>query len=639
MTVRRALLLLLCSAGSAAAQSDAWSGSLDLRNRWATDVDGSSQTYRSVVNLGQGPRLFDGDLHFTKPGARWADDAYLTLNSWGGDPYNTARFGAEKKGLYDLRVDYRNIAYFNNLPSFANPLLESGLTLSERSYDVNRRQLDVDLRLWPGRRWSPFANISRTSSDGRGVTTFVSDANEFAVDSVLDDSLLTARVGLTASGKRWGATVEQGVTDFADSQALRWSGESNRGNRRTPYVGRNLLLDHLMQQYAVDGSGLFSRAIVQAQPWSRLSVTGQFLYSQPKINVTQHSNAEGQLVYLPYLAAYSLFAEQSGAQANRPRPSGNWSTELRLNRRLRIVQSWYTDRFHVAGSATVTQLLNATPELAVDDASAQRLELRYSQNQTDLIFEPERRFSIRAGHRYAWGEAVTTAPEFDLRLEPKTQAGMRRHVALASAAARLLEGRLRLGVQGEYSPGSEAYFRTALDRYQREKLRASYRLLPTLTLRSSFTNFRNRNDDPEIDLETESRQLSAGFSWTPTESRDLSVVADYTRSSLSSRILAIRLPFFGTDFANYQDDGHAGSLYLQSALPRGTRLKAGGSLFVGSGSRPTHFYTPQVELDGRLSERVRWVSEWKWYGFSERIYPLENFRTHTVSAGLLFSLH
>lgn len=638
MTLRRALLVLLCSAGSAAAQSDAWSGSFDVRNRWVTDIGGSSQTYRSVVNLGEGPRLFDGDLHFSRPGARWADDAYLTLNSWGGDPYNTARFGAVKKGVYDLRIDYRNIAYFNNLPSFANPLLDSGLTLSQRAFDINRRQLDVDLRLWPGRRWSPFANFSRSSGDGRGLTTFVSDVDEFAVDADIEDRLLTARAGLTASGKRWSATVEQGVSDFTDNQTVYWNGDPSLGNRRAPFVGRDLVLNQLLQQYAVDGGGLFSRAIVQAQPWSRLSLTGQFLYSQPTIDATQRSEAEGQLVYLPYLASYSLFSEQSIAQASRPRPSGNWSTELRVNKRLRIVQSFYTDRFHVAGSAAVVQLLNAAPSFTVENESAQRLELRYSQNQTDLLFEPQRRFSVRVGHRYAWGEAVAPAAEFDLRLELKTSATMRRHVALASAAARLLSGRLRLSAQAEFSPGSQAYFRTARDRYQREKLRASYRLLTTLTIQSSFTNYRNRNDDPGIDLETTGRQFSAGFSWAPSGSRDLSVVADYTRSSLTSSILAIQLPFFGTDFVNYEDDGHAGSLYVQSAVVGDVRLKAGGSLFVGSGSRPTRFYSPQVELDGRLSERFRWVGEWKWFGFSEQAFPLENFRTHAVSAGVRFSL-
>lgn len=638
MTLRRAFLLLLFAAGPAAAQSDAWSGSLDVRNRWVTDVSGSAQTYRSVVNLGEGPRLFDGDLHFSRPGARWADDAYLTLDSWGGDPYNTARFGAAKKGLYDLRVDYRNFVYFNNLPSFANPLLDSGLTLSERAYDINRRLFDVDLRLWPGRRWSPFANLSRSSGAGRGVTTFVSDADEFAVDSDIEDRLLTARAGLAASGKRWSATVEQGFSDFADNQAVYWSGDPNQGNRRTPFVGRDLTLSRLSQQYAVDGGGLFSRAIVQAQPWSRLSLTGQFLYSQPKVDATQHSEAEGQLVYLPYLASYSLFSEQSVTQASRPRPSANWSTELRITQRLRIVQSFYTDRFHLAGSAAIHQLLNVSPELNVDGASNPRLALRYSQNQTDLIFEPERRVSIRAGHRYAWGEAMTTAPEFDLRPEPKTQAALRRHVALASAAARLFAGRLRLSAQAEYSPRSEAYFRTALDRYQREKFRVSYRLFTTLTIQGSFTNFSNRNEDPQIDLKTQSRLFSAGFSWAPKGRRDLSLVADYARSSLNSSILAVQLPFFGTDFANYQDDGHAGSLFLHSAVAGGARLKAGGSLFVGSGSRPTRFYVPQVELDGQLNERLRWVGEWKWFGFREQSYPLENFRSHVVSAGLRFSL-
>src|SRR5690606_12194405 len=187
-------------------QSDDWSGTIDVRNRWVSDISGSSQVYRSVVNLGEGPRLFDGELRFADPEARWADRASLTMNSWGGDPYNTARFTADKSKLYDLSIDYRNVAYFNNLPTFANPLLASGLTLSQRSYDIQRRQLDVDLRLRPGRRLTPFANLSRGSGAGRGSTLFVSDGNEFAVDTDLNDRLLTFRSGVTISSDRWSAT-------------------------------------------------------------------------------------------------------------------------------------------------------------------------------------------------------------------------------------------------------------------------------------------------------------------------------------------------------------------------------------------------------------------------------------------------
>jgi hypothetical protein len=101
MSLHRAVLLLLCAAGSAAAQqgpllSEAWSGSFDVRNRWVTDIGGSSQTYRSIVNLGAGPRLFDGDLH-SRPGAV-ADEGFVTLNPGAAIP-TTPRISGLRRGL------------------------------------------------------------------------------------------------------------------------------------------------------------------------------------------------------------------------------------------------------------------------------------------------------------------------------------------------------------------------------------------------------------------------------------------------------------------------------------------------------------------------------------------------------------
>jgi hypothetical protein len=39
--------------------------------------------------------------------------------NWGGDPYNTVHVNAVKRGTYDFNFDYRDIAYFKFLPSFA----------------------------------------------------------------------------------------------------------------------------------------------------------------------------------------------------------------------------------------------------------------------------------------------------------------------------------------------------------------------------------------------------------------------------------------------------------------------------------------------------------------------------------------
>ena len=116
---------------------------------------------------------------YRNPAGRLADRIDITANSWGGDPYNGGRLEAEKSGAYSLRMDYRNVVYFNSLPTFANPLLGEGVLFSQRSFDMQRRQFDATVRVKPQARTTPFFEYSHAAGFGQGVTTFVSDGNEF----------------------------------------------------------------------------------------------------------------------------------------------------------------------------------------------------------------------------------------------------------------------------------------------------------------------------------------------------------------------------------------------------------------------------------------------------------------------------
>src|SRR4051794_37457992 len=110
-------------AESPAPSGEQWfTGSFDFGYRWVGDVRGSEPTYRSFVNLGDGPKLTGIDFTITDPKHRLFDRIDAHGYAWGGDPYSTAHVKVVKRGLYELTGDYRNIAYFNALPSFANPL-------------------------------------------------------------------------------------------------------------------------------------------------------------------------------------------------------------------------------------------------------------------------------------------------------------------------------------------------------------------------------------------------------------------------------------------------------------------------------------------------------------------------------------
>ncbi|MCB9386090.1 MAG: hypothetical protein H6509_15880 [Bryobacterales bacterium] len=632
------LLALQAAAQTTTAQGEHWSGFADVRNRFVQDVGGSFQTYRSVVNLGEGPRLYDAEMRYTKPGGRWADEFLVTGDAWGGDPYNTARLEANKAELYDFRLRYRNLAYFNDLPTFANPLLGEGMLLSQRALDITRRQIEADLSLRPRKMIEPFLGFYKADGFGRGRTIYQTDGNEFPVGTNLDDSLSSVRGGVKLNFSRWNVTLEQGRTGFADNQRVYYQGDPLSGNRSTLYLGRELTLNELQQRYDARGRGLFNRAVVQGRPHDRVSVSGQFLYSQPKIDATTQLDAQGSFILQSALAPYSGAYEQNLADANRPHVSGSWSTEWRATDRLRVSQSWYTDRYHVTSGSTLTQVLNTATETALQQASVNSLVFNYNQNQTDVSFDVAPQVTLRGGHRYVWGDARVPEATLVLTPEARNEGKIKRHVALAGAAARLWKGRLRLTGDFEASPGDRTFFRTGLMNYKKGNARARWKINDELSVHGAFSILDNKNDDPAVDLRFQTRRSSVTLSYAPDGGRLFTVLVDYTRATVRSDILAVQLPFFGTDFLRYRDNGHFAGAFVEANLPRTVHLRLGGSLAVNAGSRPTDFYQPEAALSAPITERIDWVSQWRWYGFGEQLFLRESFRTHTFSVGLRFGL-
>ena len=86
-------------------------GTLDVGYRWNVGLRGSEDLYRSLVNLGEGPRLLGANLTMSSPlgAGKYVDRIQLNASAWGGDPYNTLRLFAEKSGVYQFSFDYRKV--------------------------------------------------------------------------------------------------------------------------------------------------------------------------------------------------------------------------------------------------------------------------------------------------------------------------------------------------------------------------------------------------------------------------------------------------------------------------------------------------------------------------------------------------
>lgn len=627
-------------AADAPTAESAVSGSIDFGYRWVDFRGGHFNTYRSVVNLGEGPKLFGSDLTIQGPGKRLFDRLDISANNWGGDPYNTLRIGARKMGVYDFSADYRNIAYFNFLPSFANPYRESGLLVNQRSYDIQRRVTEIRLDLRPGKRVVPFLAYGRNSNFGTGITTLVSSGNEYPITNRIRDHLDNYRGGVRVEMSRWHVTLEQGGTLLKDDQQVFTSG-FNAGNRTTPLVGQTLFLTDALQAYGVRGNSIYSRGVVTANPFTWLNVFGQFLYSLPENDVRFTQNNAGQFAQLSPLLFFTAQQDIFSGLARMPRTSATAGTELRPFNRLRILQSWMTDRLHTSTFGTLGQQLFPPTGGAVTSlprSEGQRLVMNYNQHQIDAFYDVTRRITLRGGHRYVWGDSVV--PPSSLTGEQRSD--LRRQVALTGVAFRT-GGKLSANFDFEGATSDNTYFRTSLDDYQLIRARARYQAVASLGFSANFTYLNNDKPTPGINYSLLSRNNTFSVFWTPGGGQRMSVLAEYSRSSMRSDIFYLAPQDQVPERSFYSDNAHTANALAELPLPGylsggpAPKLSFGGSLFRSSGSRPTRFWQPMGRLALPLHRNVAVVTEWRWYGFGQPFWQFETFRTHLFSTGLRIS--
>jgi hypothetical protein len=626
------------SSASPTPSTEPWiTGSVDFGFRF-TSIGGDNDVYRSVVNLGQGPRLLGLDFTIVDPKKRLFDRLDVRANNWGGDPYNTLHVNASKRGIYDFNFDYRDIAYFSLLPSFADPLLGTGIVLDEDSYFARRRMSDFQLDLFPGHRIIPYLAYGRDSGEGTGITTFESDVNQYPVADHMFDKTDNYRGGVRLEFNRFHATLEQGGTTLRDDQQAYDSTVNYGNNYRQQYFGQTLDLTNLVQAYGIRGDSIYTKVLFTANPFSWIDVSGQFLYSRPETNINYTQLDAGNLVLQQAILFYTAEQALGFATGKQPHTTGSLGFELRPLKRVRILQTWMTDRMHTSAAGLFTDMILQPVSAAMTTPTplASLLVMNYNQEQTDVLLEVTHKLTLRGGYRYVWGDAQTG--NLLIAGPGQESSQLRQQVGIAGVNFRATQ-KLSANVDFEGASTDHAYFRTSLYNYQKMRARARYQLASTLALQASFSLLNNQNPTPGIHYDFLSRQNSLSAAWTP--SKRVTILGEYTRSTLRSNIGYLEPEFLSPEMSLYRDNAHNASALVDLALPGYAkltpRLAFGGSLFISSGSRPTTFYQPLARLSLPLHKGVVWKSEYRYYGYGEAFYQYEGFRAHLLQTGLAIS--
>ncbi len=615
-------------------------GSVDLGYRWNAGVGGSFETYRSIVNLGSGPKLLGTEFTILDPKRRLFDRLDVRAYDWGGDPYATLHVNAKKANRYRFDADYRNIAYFNNLPSFADPLLSRGIVLNEQSFDTHRRFTSLQLDLLPGNWFIPFLSFDRDSDTGKGVNAFVTQGNEYAVPTAIRNSVDTYRGGARLEFRKFHVTLEQGGTAFKDDQSVYAASGTNYGNNPAPLLGRTLDLTSLSQAYGIRGTSVFSKGLftVSAAPW--LDLYGQILYSRPDNHVHYQEYATGSLANLSQLLFYTGQQYLLNAEAKLPHTSGSAGAEIRPFHGVRVLQSWLTDRLSSSSSASAIQTV-ASPTLSqsVSSLLGNSLTSNYSQEQVDVLWDLTAKLTLRGGYRYVWGDSSDVL----LPIAELTgyERGRLRQNTVIGGITYHPSRQLSIHGDAESARSGGNYFRTSLYNYQKLRLRARYRITPSLQIAADTYVLNNQNPAAGIHYDYLAHQESLSLGWSPTALKGWDFQGSYTRSTVRSDINYLVPQVLTPERDFYRDNNHTATVlfngYLPTAFGVNAKLSAGGSFFVSSGSRPTSYYQPFAKLTVPVNRQLAWVSEWRYYGFGETFSVFENFRTHLITTGLRFT--
>jgi hypothetical protein len=622
------------SQGAAPADHE-FTGSVDFGYRSLLTRSGNLESYRTVVNLGEGPKLFDADLRLTPSYTKLFEEASLLMRNWGGEPYSTVRAELRKSNRYNFQADYRTFAHYNYLPSFGNPLLGTGSLLNQSAFDSRWRSTDLRLDLFPSACISPYFTYSRNREDGGGVWVFTRQGNEYPVPTILDYANDNYLGGVSLRFGKLSILLEQGGTRFRDDQA---SDESigNRGNLRRPYLGRELRLTDLNEQYRVRGDSLYTRGSIATSPAPWLDVSAVFTYTNPNVDVEYENRSQGTFVVQYTLADASGGADRLTGTARMPRPSGSVNVELRPWNQIRMVSSYMTDRFHNSASAQfLEQYLTGSSTSSFTRTGLDRLVTNDSRQQLDAFFDISSSLTLRGGYRYQWGDASVRSSSF--LTSPFEEGRLSRHTGIAGISYRKPSFRLTADFEGAST--SQAYFRTSLRDYRKVRTQVRY-IAPSGSWRTSFDYFwlQNNNPDRAVRWAFESHAATASVEWFPNSGKRYSFIADYTRSGVHSRIDIIAPQSLLPERSSFREAGNSATLLIRlqpSAWhPRQPGISLGGTLYLNNGSRPTNYYVPQARMSLPLTGRFSANAEWRWYSMTESLYRFENFASHQLLLSL-----
>jgi len=337
-------LLGLFSLTSAAADSTSnWKGSFLFGYRFV-GTSGAEFKYKEDINLEKGARLFNFSLSYipSENGTKILDRLNLSLQNFGGDPFETFTLEAAKVGRFAFRYDRKKAAYFYH------DLHEAGgTTYDPHTFDLERRSDSGQLSLTLSRQLDLVLAYERFSRKGKGTPTLDINRVEFEFDQPYDEESKLGTITLNFHTRPFSLVLDEKIHDFRTTNSFFLPGYADGGPASLYPTSLNYF--SLNQPY--DFRSYTHSLKFNLRPFSSLLLSGSARLINLDMDLDYEEKGQG-VDYLGWLFAYDY------------KGKGDYSRDLKLYdvnasyllfSRLALVATVRYQTFDQEGTLTIDQ--------------------------------------------------------------------------------------------------------------------------------------------------------------------------------------------------------------------------------------------------------------------------------------------
>jgi len=615
---------------------------VEIGYRWVSDTAGNKDMYRSMINLGQGPKLLHSSVSLRSNYGTGIlfDNLNLSLDSWGGDPYNTMRLDFGRTGVYEFRADYRHLNYYNFVPTWANPLLSQGYVFNQHGLDVSYRTTDLQLKFFPTHKVQPYVAYSRSTGYGPGFTTYSLTGNEFLLNQQWRYASDEYRGGVQFSLPKLNLTLEQGYRFLKNDSGVT-EDSMPQGNHPVPFVGNPIVLNSLDRGYHDRTTLPVSKAVVKFTPFEKLTITGRYIYTMSDLESNLAEIDTGSFVSLENRLIYSASSDAFNTRAKQPNHNGSFLVEFSPFSRLTLLDQFDDRSFHVSGAAVLAStFFNArslagpyggTSDRKITSVMGSLLAYDQLRNQAEFDVDLGRGLTVRAGQRYTYAE--TTLQSSENGDTGSDTASYSQQTGIMGVG--YVRGQwLHLALDYEKNFTNHALMRTNLLDYDQFKFDWKVRPLKNISVNGRVAFLRNTNGQSDIDFKSHNRNYTVAVSYEPSERFSLSL--DYSRTNILSDIAMLLPQTLQLDRSLFDERGHGIGMAAAFELYRGIKIDFGYHGILNVGSYPLNYHQPYASLTLPLGNHLAFKHSWQYFGYNEKGLSLQDNRTHLMTFSLAY---